>query len=151
MLGTNFSLNFFNRSVHACEQVDIEAFLATNLQFINILLDSQCEPLLTLTDEYHPQLVWMFYANIQIVRMGVEISLECQVKYTKFALSQYVLDRILGLRPAVQPHLSRKEYKNQCLADFANLCRTQTSFLSYLVLKCDPHLLYYVIVRTFFS
>jgi len=66
----------------------------------------------------------MFYANIQIVKMGVELSLECQVKYMKFTLNKTVLDRILGLPPVVQPHLSR------------------------LVLKHDPRLLYYVIVHT---
>jgi len=96
---------FVNHLVHACERVDIEAFLAVNLQFINTLLHKQCEPLLTLTDEYYPQLVRMFYVNIRIVKMGVELSLECQVQYTKFALNESVLDRILGLSPVVSPHL----------------------------------------------
>ena len=82
-----------------------------NLQFINIPLDTQCEPPLNLTDEYYPQLVRMFYANIRIVRPGVELSLECQAKYTKFTPNESVLDRILGLPIVVQLHLSQQETK----------------------------------------
>jgi len=62
----------------------------------------------------------MFYANIQIVKMGIELSLVCQVKYTKFTLNESILDCVLGLTPIIQPLFSQQEYKNQCLAEFTN-------------------------------
>ena len=93
------------------------------LRICNLLisfLDSQYEPLLTLTDEYYPKLVRMFFAKIRIVRMGVELSLECQAKYTKFTPNEFVLDHILALPLVVQPRLSQQEYKNRCPAQFAH-------------------------------
>ena len=59
------------------------------------------------------------------------------------------LTACLVYAPIVQPLSFGQEYENWCLAEFANLHNTQTYSLSYQVLKRDPRLVYYVIVRTF--
>ena len=49
----------------------------------------------------------------------------------------------------IQPPLSHVEARNRCLVQFAHSQnQAQTSHLSYLILKQDPRLLYYVVVRT---
>ena len=110
---------FINRAIHACKRVDIKAFLAENFSFVNTLLDSHYELLLTLVDECYPQLVRMFYANIQTTKMGVEISLECQVKYIKFTLTESTHNQTLGLPTVTSQNLSKSKTKNQCLVEFA--------------------------------
>jgi len=97
--------------------------------------------------DYYPQLVHIFYANLQIVKTGPVIALECQVKHTKFTLTESELNTILNLLTVTPLPLSQTE--TRCLAEFANPhSQTNPAHLSYLILKQDPHLLYYVIVRT---
>jgi len=144
-----FLSRFLNRSVHACEGVDFESFKIVNLGFIDYLLRNSCEKLLTLGDEYYPQLVHMFYANLRIAKVGPVITLECQVKFTRFTLTESNLNQILGLPIVTQPNLSTTNLRRRCLAEFVTLPpSSQCSNLSYLILHHDPRLLYYVLVRT---
>lgn len=77
------------------------------------------------------------------------MSLECQVKYTKFTLTEAELSNILHL-PTVPPSsLSQTEARNRCLTEFAHHHNeAHPTHLSYLILKHDPRLLFYVLVRT---
>ena len=52
--------------------------------------------------------------------MGIEISLESQVKYTNLTLTKSILNQVIGLRIVTQPTLSRIEAKIRCLAEFAH-------------------------------
>jgi len=71
---------FINRSIHACERVDVESFKDEQLGFIDYLLRSPCGKLQDLGDEYYPQLVRLFYANVRVAKTGSVTTLECQVK-----------------------------------------------------------------------
>ena len=62
-------------------------------------------------NEYYPQLVRMFYTNIKTIRTGPIFSLECQVKYTKFILTESVLDYVLGLPPIISLSYLAKNVK----------------------------------------
>ena len=88
--------------------------MATNLEFIDYLLRSHCEPLLVTGDEFYSQLVRVFYANVRFVKIGAKISFERQVKYIKFTLVEYVLNKILGFANAIQNLQSRLAAKGYC-------------------------------------
>jgi len=97
----NFPSRFVNRSVHACERVYVESFKVEQLGFIDYLLRSPCEKLLALGDEHCPKYVHMSYANVQVAKTRSAVTLECQVKYTRFTLTVSNLAHILDL-PTVQ-------------------------------------------------
>lgn len=140
---------FISRPLHACERVHVESFLTENLGFIEYPLSSNCGKLLDIGTDSYPQLIRMFYANLRVVKSGRQISLECQVKYTKFTLTESVLNTILDLPLVPLPTLSQNEARNKCLLEFANpYHQTHPAHLSYLVLQKDPRLLYYVLIRT---
>ena len=86
-----------NHPVHACELVNVKSIQTGNLGFIEYFLRSNCGKLLDLGDEYYPRLVRMFCANVKTVKNGVAISLECQVRHTKFTLTELDLNHILSL------------------------------------------------------
>ena len=90
----------------------------------------------------------MFYANIQSVKMGAEISLECQVKYTKFTLNESILNQIHGLPTVVQPLLPWSEFKTRCLVQFANPRPLKPPHCP-ISSSNESCLLYYIIVHTF--
>ncbi|KAJ8423101.1 hypothetical protein Cgig2_010978 [Carnegiea gigantea] len=77
------------------------------------------------------------------------ISLECQVKHTKFTLNESELTTILNLPTVTPSSLSQTGARNQCLTEFSHPhSQAHPADLSYLILKQDPRLLYYVIIRT---
>lgn len=83
------------------------------------------------------------------MKIGPILSLECQVKYAKFTLTESDLNTLLDL-PTVTPcPLSPTKASKHYLTEFANPhSQTNPTHLSYLVLKKDLHLLYYVLVHT---
>lgn len=89
-----------------CEQVDVKSIMAKNWGSLSISLTSNCGKLLDLGDESYLQLVGMFYANVRTLKMGVIISLECQVKYNKFTLTESKRNQVLGLPTITQSALS---------------------------------------------
>lgn len=140
---------YANHPVHACDRVDIASFRVENLGFIAYLLRSNCGKLLDLGSEYYPQLVRMFYANIRTVKTGLTIALECQVKHTTFTLTESALNTILKLPTITHSPLSQTEARNRCLIEFTNShSQNHLAHPSYLTLKQDPRLLYYIIART---
>jgi len=119
------------------------------LGFVDYSLNSSCGQLLTLGNEYYPQPVCMFYTNLKVAKVGPVITLECQVKFTRFTLTESNLNKILGLATVTQPNLSTTNLRHRCLDEFATPPpSSHGSNLSYLILHRDPHLLYYVLVRT---
>jgi len=91
----------------------------------------------------------MFYANVRTLKTGDVITLKCQVKYTKFTLSEPELNTIFDLPSVTQPHLSPLEVRNKFLSEFAKPhSPADTAHLSSPVLKRNPRLLYYIFVRT---
>jgi len=76
--------------------------MAEYLRFVKYFLRGDCAKLLDLGGEYYLQLVRVLYANFRTVKMGATISLECQVKHTKFALTELDLNHILGLPTITQ-------------------------------------------------
>lgn len=93
------------------------------------LLRSNCGKLLDLGIDYYPQLVHMLYANLRIVKTGPVISLECQVKHTKFTLTKYELNIILHLPTVTPPPLSQTEARNHETGAWLNLL-TRTAKLT---------------------
>ena len=91
----------------------------------------------------------MFYANVQALKTGDVITLECQVKCTKFTLSESELNTIFDLPSVTQPHLSPLEVRNKFLSEFAKPhSPANTAHPFSAVLKRNPRLLYYILVRT---
>ena len=91
----------------------------------------------------------MFYANIRTLKTGDVITLECQVKNTKFTLTESDLNTIFDLPSVTQPHLSPLEVRNKFFSEFTKPhSPADTAHLSSDVLKRNPKLLYYILVRT---
>jgi len=91
----------------------------------------------------------MFYANLRVAKVGPVITFECQVKFTRFTLTESDLNKILGLSTVTQPNMSTTDLRCRCLAEFATPPpSSHGSNLSYLILHRDPRLLYCVLVRT---
>ena len=91
----------------------------------------------------------MFYANLRVAKVGPVITLECQVKFTRFTLTESGLNQILGIPTITQPNFSTTDLRCRCLAEFCTLpASSQSSNLSYLILHHDPCPLFYVLVRT---
>ena len=63
--------------------------------------------MLDLGDEYYPQLVRIFYAKVRVVKIGSVFTLECQVKYTRFTLTESDLKEIIDLPTVHQLALSQ--------------------------------------------
>ncbi|KAJ8449428.1 hypothetical protein Cgig2_002225 [Carnegiea gigantea] len=80
---------------------------------------------------------------------GPIIALECQVKHIKFTLTESEFNTILHLPTVTPSTLSQTKARNRCLTEFSNPhSQANPAHLSYLILKQDPRLLYYIIVRT---
>ena len=130
-----FLSQLINRSIHSYEKLDVESILVENLGFVDYRLSSNYSKLLDLANEYYPQLVCIFCANVRTGKMEAAISLECQVKCTKFTLTMSILNWLLELpnvTPSTPPWMKAK---NRCLVEFAHpQCHAHTSHLSYLIL-----------------
>lgn len=70
------------------------------------------------------------------------------MKHTKFTFTESDLNTILDIPPVTPVPLSQTEAYNRCLTESTHpYNQTNPAYLSYLVFKKDPPLLYYVIVQ----
>lgn len=91
----------------------------------------------------------MFYANLRVVKTGPTISIESQVKHNSFTLTESDLNIKLDIPYVPTSPLSQTKARNRSLSEFPRPHRqTNPFYLSYVVLKKDPRLRYYVIIRT---
>ena len=96
-----------------------------------------------------PNLYACFMLILRVAKVGPVITLECQVKFTHFTLTESDLNQILSLPTVTQPNFSTFDLRHRCLVEFATLPpSSQNSTLSYLILHHDPCPLFYVLVRT---
>ena len=101
--------------------MDVESFKVEQLGFIDYLLRCPYGNLLALGDEHYAQLIWNFYTNVRLAKVGFVITLECQVKYTRFTLTESDLNEILDLATVQQCDFSTIDLKHRCLAEFTIL------------------------------